>query len=59
MWGPPVTGVRAAFDDAELRTALRRLAETGGLTPALKTIGEHLVSSTQARFERVPPRVRG
>lgn len=41
------------IDDAEVRRVLERLVDQGeDLTPALEDIGEHLLASHHARFER-------
>lgn len=47
-----MTGVTVKIDDKEVLAALHRLASIGGLTPALKNIGEAMVASTQERFEK-------
>ena len=46
-------GITITVDDAEVQAACNRLAAAAGnLTGAFKNVGEYLVTSTKARFDR-------
>jgi phage virion morphogenesis protein len=46
-----VAGIRIKIDDADVRSALDRLAEGKLLQAALKVIGQELIKSTRRRFD--------